>query len=74
MHLLVIDVARGHECMFARAREGFVDPIYIHDGAVKYSMITAAMVDRCIDRHRLDALTAWRPVSGVLPDMPDSSD
>lgn len=70
MHLLVIDVAKSSECVVIRAEEGFVDPVYIHDGELKYSIITSRMLERGARFQRIDALTGWRKVAGTLPEAP----
>lgn len=68
MHLLVIDVENGRECLVVRADECFVDPVYFHDGEVKYSIITTRMTERAARFQRYDSLTGWRPVAETLPE------
>ena len=71
MLLLVIDIAEKRECVIARAAGGFVEPMGIGDGAVKYSIITSGMFERSMRYRLLDELTGWRPVGAEAPENPD---
>lgn len=62
--LLLVDVQRRRECVIDRAEGGFIDPVYINDGMVKYSFMTPAMTERAVDHRRIDDMVSWRPVSG----------
>ncbi len=67
MHLLVIDMVKRRECIVVHTGEGFVDPMYVHNGEVKYSIITSRMPERTARFQRIDALTGWRKVEDTLP-------
>ena len=67
--LVLIDVARRRECIVERAEGGFVDPLFISDGVLKYSMITPVMTERAAAYQKLQDITSWRPVSETL--VPD---
>jgi hypothetical protein len=68
MHLLVIDVTEWRECVVERANAGFIDPLNIHGGAIKYSIKTPEIGEHVVRMRRIDELTGWRSISGELPD------
>ncbi len=67
MHLLVIDVATGRECVIEQVRNGFVEPMYITDGMLRYNKMEHGISERIVRDHRITAEAAWQPVSIRLP-------
>jgi len=63
MQLLVIDVQEGRECVVEHVTCGFIEPMYIHDDAIKYSKIAKGMDERAVLHRRLGELDGWRPLS-----------
>ncbi len=64
--LVLIDVSRRRECIIERAEGGFIDPVFINNGLLKYSIMTHTMTERAVDHQRVDDITSWRPVSHSL--------
>jgi len=62
MQLVVIDAQNGRECVVEHVLCGFVEPMYFHDGAVKYNKITKGMNERVVIQRRIGELADWRPV------------
>ncbi|MDA8100587.1 MAG: hypothetical protein M0042_13300 [Nitrospiraceae bacterium] len=61
--LVLIDVVRRRECIIERAEGGFIDPVFINDGVLKYSMITQTMAERIVGYRKIEDLSFWRTVS-----------
>ncbi len=64
--LVLIDVSRRRECIIERAEGGCIDPVFINDGILKYSVMTSIMTDRAAGYQTIHDITSWRPVSEVL--------
>ncbi len=62
--LLLVDVQRRRECIIERAGGGFIDPVYINDGTVKFSFMNVAMTEQAVDHRRIDDVLSWRAVAG----------
>ncbi len=64
--LILVDVARRRECIIDRVTSGFIDPVFIHNGMLKYSIMTHAMKERAVDHRNINSITSWRPVSETV--------
>ncbi len=74
MHLVVIDVVDMKECVIAKAINGFIEPTLVQYGAVRFHMIVRGMRERISSNRKFSDLTAWRPVSDIMPDADDALD
>ena len=74
MHLVVIDVSRGQECVIERAECGFVEPISIRDGRVRYNKFTHDSPERIAREHKLAESAVWKAVSGGSPDAGEAAE
>ena len=64
MQLLVIDVRESRECVVEHVTCGFIEPMYIHDDAIKYNKIAMGMDERAVVHRPISELDGWRPLSG----------
>ena len=64
--LLVIDAREGRECVVGQVACGFLEPMFFHDGMIKYSKIAKGMGERTVVHRRLDELAAWQRIAPVL--------
>jgi hypothetical protein len=71
-HLVVIDVHAGKECIMDRAENGFVEPMSFHNDTIRYSKILYGMPERTMQERQFAGKTAWRDVSGTLPDASET--
>ncbi len=67
MHLLVVDVALGRECVIERVRNGFVEPMYISGGVLRYNKMEHGISERIVRDRSITEVNAWRPVAASLP-------
>jgi hypothetical protein len=71
MHLVVIDVSAGQECVVERAERGFVEPISIRDGRIRYNKVTHDTRERVPGERTIAESVGWRDVSGAAPAAAD---
>ena len=66
-YLVLIDVSRRRQCFIERVERGCIDPVFINDGLLKYSMMLPAVMERAVGYQNVNDITSWHPVSHNLP-------
>ena len=71
MQILLVDVLAGKENAVERISRGFVEPMLVQDGTIKYTKIAAGEEERILEHRSIAGLTDWKPVSAAAsPEMP----
>lgn len=63
MHLLVIDVQEGRQCVVERVECGFVEPMSFHKNEIRYNKIAKGMDERSVVHLPVEKLTDWKPLA-----------
>jgi hypothetical protein len=74
MRLIVVDLHARKECIAARVKFGFIEPLAFPADEVIYTLLARGMNEWAVIHRRLDELSGWRPLSDRMPEWDDEGE